>query len=151
MFKKKLNNTEFTIMKGFMSLADKVHPYVPAQAKVFGIQPDMTVVDYGCGPGRYTVEFARLVGDGGKVYAVDLVEMALHDTEKRLEENGLSNVELKLALGYDTGIPAEAADMTCAIDMFHHVDPLPFLKEVGVLPRQTECCFSQVVIWRGSA
>ena len=29
-----------------------------------------TVLDYGCGPGSYVVEVARMVGEGGQVYAL---------------------------------------------------------------------------------
>jgi len=137
MLHEKLYNTAFGLMRGFMGFIDHVHPYVPQRADSFGIKPGMTVVDYGCGPGRYTVEFSRLVGAGGKVFAVDLLEVALQDTEARLKEHGIDSsggfgpVELKLAQGYDSGIPGETADMVCAIDMFHHVDPLPFLREVS--------------------
>jgi len=128
--KKKQSDFEFKIMQGFMSLADTLRPHVPARAESFGVAPGMTVADYGCGPGRYTVEFARLVWAEGKVYAVDLLPIALRETEKRLKKFGFDNVELKLARGYDSQIPTGAADMVCAVDMFHHVDPIPFLKEV---------------------
>ena len=130
--KEKLSNTEFRAMQVFMKLIDTVHPHVPAQAETFGIEPGMTVVDYGCGPGRYTVEFARLAGPEGKVYAVDLLEAALRETQKRLQEHNLKNVELKLAKGYDSEVARETADLICAIDMFHHVaDTNSFLKELA--------------------
>jgi len=158
MLHNKLNNTAFMLMRGFMGFVDHIHPYVSQRADSFGITPGMTVVDYGCGPGRYTVEFCRLVGAEGKVFAVDLLEVALRDTEARLKEQGIVSlkgsdnpgnssdpdspsspgnpggfgfVELKLAQGYDSGIPGEAADMVCAIDMFHHVEPFSFLREAS--------------------
>jgi len=129
--RRKLSNAEFKVMHSIMKLIDIVYPYVPARAKSFGIQPGMTVVDYGCGPGRYTVEFARLVKPEGRVIAVDLIQIALLETEKRLKKNGVGTVELKLAKGYDSGILSESADMICAVDMFHHVDPAQFLKETS--------------------
>jgi cyclopropane fatty-acyl-phospholipid synthase-like methyltransferase len=128
--KRKLSNTEFKIMQGIMKFIDVVHPFVPARAKSFGIQAGMTVVDYGCGPGRFTVEFACLTGEKGIVYAVDLLEIALQETKNRIAEKGLTNVMVKLAQGYDSGIPHGTADMICAVDMFHHVEPVLFLKEV---------------------
>jgi len=118
-------------MHVFMKLADHVHPHVRMKAETFGVKPEQTVVDYGCGPGRYAVELARLVGAAGKVFAVDLVELALQETQRKLEEGGFQNFELKLAQGYDTGIPDEAADIVFAIDMFHHIsDANAFLQEV---------------------
>jgi ubiquinone/menaquinone biosynthesis C-methylase UbiE len=36
------------------------------------IKEGMTVLDFGCGPGYFSLEMARLVGDGGKVIAADL-------------------------------------------------------------------------------
>ena len=128
--KKRLSNTEFKIMCGIYRLTDMVYRYIPARAKSFNLQQGMTVVDYGCGPGRFTKEFARMVGENGKVYAVDLLEIALQKTKNQLQKNGLNNVELRLAQDYDSGIPQSAADMVCAVDMFHHVEPAPFLKEM---------------------
>ena len=132
MIQRKLSNSEFRLMQSIMKLADHVHPHVQTRAEVFGVKPGQTVVDYGCGPGRYTVELARLVGDDGKVIAVDLVEMALQETQRKLEAGGFQNVELKLAQGYDSGITDEVADIVFAIDMFHHIaDTNTFLREVS--------------------
>jgi len=131
MLKRKLSNTEFRLMQVFMKLADHVHPHVRIKTEAFGVKPGQTVVDYGCGPGRYAVELARLVGAAGKVIAVDLVEIALQETQLKLEEGGFQNFELKLAQGYDTGIPDEVVDIVFAIDMFHHIsDTNAFLQEV---------------------
>lgn len=129
--KEKLNNKEFRLMHSMMKVIDAVHPHVPFKAASFGVQRGMTVVDYGCGPGRYTVEFAQLVGPEGKVYAVDLLEIALKETEKKVTEKQLGNVSLKLAREYDSGVEHQIADIVFAIDMFHHIqDTDAFLKEV---------------------
>jgi ubiquinone/menaquinone biosynthesis C-methylase UbiE len=131
MIKRKLSNTEFRLMQGFMKLADHIHPHVRTRAEAFGVKPGQTVVDYGCGPGRYAVELARLVGSDGKVIAVDLVDMALRETRKRLEASGLHNFDLKLAQGYDSGVADNTADIVFIIDMFHHIaDTYTFLREV---------------------
>ena len=125
-----MNNTEFRLMQAFMKLADHVHPHVQTRAEAFGIKPGQTVVDYGCGPGRYAVEMAWLVGSDGKVIAVDLVELALQEAERKLEAGGFHNFEMKLAQGYDSGIADDAADIVFAIDMFHHIaDANAFLRE----------------------
>ena len=88
-------------------------------------------MDYGCGPGRYTVEMARLVGTSGKVIAVDLVELALEETRRKLAAGGFHNVDLNLAQDYDSGVGDGVADIVFAIDMFHHIsDTNVFLREV---------------------
>jgi ubiquinone/menaquinone biosynthesis C-methylase UbiE len=38
------------------------------------IKEGMTVADLGCGPGFFTIEMAKMVGNNGKVTAVDLQE-----------------------------------------------------------------------------
>ncbi len=41
-----------------------------------GIRKGSVVVDYGCGPGRYTIPVARMVGKEGRVYAIDIHPLA---------------------------------------------------------------------------
>jgi cobalt-precorrin-6B (C15)-methyltransferase len=54
------------------------------------------VYDIGCGSGSITVEAALQIGQGGKVYAVDIDPNAVELTKKNLAKFGVSNVELIL-------------------------------------------------------
>jgi ubiquinone/menaquinone biosynthesis C-methylase UbiE len=97
----------------------------------FGIQPGMTVVDYGCGPGRTTVPFARHTGPRGKVYSVDVQELALDRVRSKIKEQDLQNIIPVLARGYRTDIPDHCTDMVCALDMFFGVkDPVALLVDI---------------------
>ena len=58
-----MSNMGFRLMSLIFDLVDLVHPYIDRRVTTFGIREGMTVVDYGCGPGRYTTRFAQLVGE----------------------------------------------------------------------------------------
>jgi len=127
---------EFRFMTLIFRLVDLFMPYLERRIPKFGIRSGQTVVDYGCGPGRYTVRLARLVGPSGKVYAVDIHELAIAAVRSQVERLGLTNVEPALAHGYDSGLPAGIADVVCAIDMFFSVpDPTAFLAELKRIAR----------------
>ena len=129
--KEKMSDRGFKLMRFIMKAVDHFHPHVPQKAESFGIESGMTVVDYGCGPGRYTIEFAGLVGESGSVLAVDLVELALEETKRKTQQSGCNNVATYLAKGYDSGVPDKIADIVFAIDMFHYVqDTSVFLAEL---------------------
>jgi ubiquinone/menaquinone biosynthesis C-methylase UbiE len=53
------------------------------------IKPGDTVLDFGCGPGFFTREFAKAVGDTGEVIAVDLQEEMLQILREKLGPEGL--------------------------------------------------------------
>jgi ubiquinone/menaquinone biosynthesis C-methylase UbiE len=56
--------------------------------------PGMKVVDLGAGSGFYTIEVAKAVGSGGRVYAID-VQQELLDKIKRTATNlSLYNIEI---------------------------------------------------------
>lgn len=136
--KEMLSDRGFRLMHTVMRVADAVHPHVGQKAKTFGIAAGMTVVDYGCGPGRYTVEFARQVGERGKVIAVDLKEIALEETRKKAAELGLHNIQLCLADGYDSHVETGVADIVFALDMFHMVEQPPaFLRELSRIAKDS--------------
>ncbi len=97
----------------------------------FGIQPGQTVVDYGCGPGRYVAKASRLVGPTGKVFAVDVHELAIEAVEAKLKKFGLKNVYPVLAMDGPEKIPDFSADLVYALDMFHMVSyPTALLQEL---------------------
>ncbi len=124
-------NIGFRLMSLIMDFQDFLYPRIGKRVKIFAIAEGMTVVDYGCGPGRYTIRFSKLVGDKGKVYAVDIHELAIKAVKKKMEKYHLRNVEPVLARGYHSGISDHIADRVAAIDMFFSVpDPLTFLEEI---------------------
>ena len=55
------------------------------------VQPDMTVLDVGCGMGMFSIAMARLVGDRGRVIAVDLQQRMLDVLMKRASAAGVAH------------------------------------------------------------
>ena len=132
----RMSNTGFRLMSLTFDLVDLVHPYIDRRVTTFGIRAGMTVVDYGCGPGRYTTRFAKLVGERGKVYAVDIHELAIEAVKDKVAQLDLRNVQPMLAQGYDCGLPDHVADVVCALDMFFGIkQPTEFLAELKRITR----------------
>ena len=127
----RMPDVAFRLMSLVMAVQDFFHPYIDRRVATFGIREKMTVVDYGCGPGRYTTRFAKLVGPAGKVYAVDVQRLAIQTVKSKMRKENLDNVVPMLAQGYQSGIPDQAADAVCALDMFFGLsDPAAFLNEI---------------------
>ena len=57
-----------------------------------GVRAGMAVLDFGCGSGTYTIPAAKLVGEGGRVYALDINKRALDRMEKKARKEGLKNI-----------------------------------------------------------
>ncbi|UCH50956.1 MAG: class I SAM-dependent methyltransferase [Chloroflexota bacterium] len=127
----RMSDGSFRGMTFLFKIVDFFHPHIDKRVKKFGIKEGMTVVDYGCGPGRYTVKFAEMVGENGRVYAVDIHELAIEAVNKRIRKDNLKNIEPVLIQGYDSTLPDNVADVVCAIDMFFIIKkPTEFLAEL---------------------
>lgn len=128
----RMSDTTYRWMMRIFDVVDFFLPHVSERVQRFGITEGMTVVDYDCGPGRYATEFAsRLVGESGKVYAVDIHEMGIEAVRQKIEERGIANIEPALVSGYDSGLLDGVADVVCAIDMFFVIkEPAAFLGEM---------------------
>lgn len=59
----------------------------------FGIEPGMKIADLGSGAGFYTLSAAKLVGDSGRVYAVDVQKDLLEKIKGEADKEHISNVE----------------------------------------------------------
>ena len=128
----RMSDRSFRGMTFLFKVIDFVYPHIKKRVRKFGIEEGMTVVDYGCGPGRYTVQFAELVGEDGIVYAVDIHELAIETVKKKIARDGLRNIEPVLIKGYDSTLPDNVADIVCAIDMFFIIRrPTEFLAELS--------------------
>ena len=54
------------------------------------VNPGDTAVDIGCGPGFFTIDLAKLVGESGQVIAVDLQEKMLARVSKKAARRGVA-------------------------------------------------------------
>lgn len=128
--REKVPNLAFRIM---CICIEARHMLFPADKRIdtFGIRNGFTVIDYGCGPGVYLRKVSELVGDKGKVYAVDVHELAMEAVKRKISKYDLANVEPVLARGYGCDLEAHVADVIYAVDMFHMIKkPTPFLREL---------------------
>jgi ubiquinone/menaquinone biosynthesis C-methylase UbiE len=101
------------------------------------LEPGMTVVDYACGPGRYTLDIARRVGPAGKVYAVDIQPLAISTVRDKVKRAGLANVEALLVDSYHVGLPDACTDLVILLDAFYDIgDRQAVLREIRRLSKQ---------------
>jgi len=84
-----------------------------------GLKPGMTVCDLGAGTGYYAVRMARIVGEQGKVYAVDIQPRMLELLTQRLASAGIKNVLPVLGAEAETNLPANSQDLIILVDVYH--------------------------------
>ncbi len=125
-----LPDISFRLMSFVISMRDIFSP-VGKRLDRFGIRKGFVVVDFGCGPGSYLERASKIVGDAGKVYAVDVHPLAIMSIKRKAEQKNLNNVVPVLSTGYPIDIESRSADVIYALDMFHHVkDTDGFLTEL---------------------
>ncbi len=84
--------------------------------------PGMTVIDYGCGMGFFTIPLARLVGPTGKVIAVDIQEKMLNRLRVRAAKAGLSDRIIIVASGSSPQIKEDSVDFVTALHVIHEIE-----------------------------
>lgn len=87
--------------------------------KALNVKPGMTVCDLGCGNGFYTLELAKLVGERGTVYAVDIQQEMLHLLEERAKAEHFDNIKPVLGSVIDPKLPAGSQDLILLVDVYH--------------------------------
>jgi len=117
----------------FMSLGYKFRDFfLPREniLKEVGIKPGFYVLDYGCGPGSYIIPLAKLVGESGKIYALDIHPLAIRKVQHVASKKQLTNVETILS-DCQTGLQDNTLDAVLLYDAFHHLSaPEAVLKEL---------------------
>ena len=98
--------------------------------KEVGLKPGFQVLDYGCGPGSYVTPLAELVGESGKVYALDIHPLAVQAVQRIASKKHLTNVEGILS-DCETGLADNSVDVALLYDTFHDLgDPNGVLAEL---------------------
>ena len=128
--KKRESDLAFRLMTLIYKLRDLLHNPRRSLEKA-RLTKGMSVVDYGCGPGSFTIPAAELVGQEGKVFAVDIHPLAISSVRQKASRKGLHNVGTVLVQGYDTGIEDSSVDRVLLIDTIHLIeDPEALFGEI---------------------
>ena len=97
-----------------------VNPYKLLNAA--GLKPGQKVLEVGCGPGFFTIPAAKIVGEKGSVYALDINPMAVEIVRRKTKENNLKNVQVLLADASETGLPDKSIDVAFLFGVIHALD-----------------------------
>lgn len=84
-----------------------------------GVKPGMTICDMGCGNGFYSLQLAKMVGEEGKILAVDIQAEMLRLLKARAEEQGIDNIELILGDIDNPKLPEGKVDLVMCVDVYH--------------------------------
>ena len=83
------------------------------------IKPGDVVCDMGCGNGFYTLKLAKLVGEKGKVIAVEIQREMLGLLDDRAKQEKVANIDTVLGTVIDPKLPKEAVDLVLLVDVYH--------------------------------
>ena len=96
------------------------------------VAPGSVVGDIGSGGGFYTMQFARMVGERGRVFAVDLDTELLEFVRGRLRSSGVSNVDRVPGEPDGASLPSESCDLLFMRNVFHNItEPTVFFRNMG--------------------
>ncbi len=98
------------------------------------LKEGMTVLDIGCGPGFFTLDIAQMVGESGRVIAVDMQEGMLQKLRKKIHGTELEDRIVLHRCEQDKIGIEEEVDFILAFYMVHEVpDQDKFFKEIKTL------------------
>ncbi|MDD5131660.1 MAG: class I SAM-dependent methyltransferase [bacterium] len=114
--------------------------------KELAIKPELIVLDFGCGPGSYTICLSKMVGEKGRVYAVDIHPLAIKNIDHIAAREKLKNV-FTICSDCQTGLLDQSVDIVLLYDVFHILqEPNKVLDEIyrilkpdGILSFQDHC------------
>jgi len=102
------------------------------------VKPGDRVLDFGCGPGFFTREFAKRTGETGLVYSIDLQKEMLAILQKKLEPEGLMpRIRTHQCRPDSIDLPPDlngTFDVAFTIFVVHEVpDPAKLFREISLL------------------
>lgn len=62
--------------------------------KEIGLRAGDTLLDIGCGEGRFSIPAAKIVGDNGRVYAIDISEEAINTLKEEIKKKDIRNIKV---------------------------------------------------------
>lgn len=114
------SNLDFEFMCFWYKLRDFFSPPLNILKEV-NIKPGYNILDFGCGPGSYSITTSRLVGEKGKIYALDIHPLAAKKVKYTAVKEGLHNIET-IQSDCKTGLPDSSMDIILMYDVYHDLN-----------------------------
>lgn len=117
---------------GWLERSEREQEEAPSKAiDALDLAPGMAVADIGAGSGYYTSRIARRIGPSGRVYATDIQPGMLQLLDRRIRDEGLTNVTTILGGIDDPKLPPAAIDLAIMVDVYHELQqPQLFLQRL---------------------
>ena len=61
--------------------------------KEIGLKKGDSLLDAGCGEGSFSIPASKIVGDNGKVYAIDISEETINFLKEKIKEKDIRNID----------------------------------------------------------
>ena len=87
--------------------------------KELKIKPGISVADIGSGNGYHTLMMAKIIGEKGQAYAVDIQPEMLIMLEERAKKAGMENIKLIENRFWDADLPEKSVDFVLMADVYH--------------------------------
>ncbi len=98
--------------------------------EAIGLKSGQVIADIGSGGGYFTLRFAEIVGEEGKVYAVDTDEKLLEFVDNNAKQKGLNNIVMVLAKD-KLELPKGGLDFVFMRNVTHHIsNRVSYFKEL---------------------
>lgn len=102
-----------------------------------GLEKDMVMMDVGCGIGYFSLPAGKIVGEGGKVFALDISGEMLEEVEKKKEEEKVGNIETTLVGENDFSLPKGSVDFAFVCFVLHEAkDQEKFIYEAASILKE---------------
>ncbi len=115
-----LNNMAFRLMALGFKIRDLRQPRENILREA-GIAAGFALLDYGCGSGSYVPAASRMVGERGRIYALDVHPLAVKTVKRLAAKKRIGNVETILS-NCRTGLPDNSVDVVLLYDILHGLD-----------------------------
>ena len=76
-----------------------------------GLRQGQKALEVGCGPGFFTIPAAKIVGEEGLIYAIDVNPFAIRRVKNKIAKERLRNVKPSLTNASNTGLPESSIDL----------------------------------------
>ncbi|MEZ0536812.1 class I SAM-dependent methyltransferase [Caldicellulosiruptoraceae bacterium PP1] len=114
---------------------------------LFNISRGKILADIGCGTGYFSIPIAKMIGEEGKVFAIDVDNDMLLVLSEKVAKEGINNIEFILSKEYNFIIEDDIADYALIANVLHEIeDKRRFLDEAKRILKSNGVLF--IIEWQ---